>query len=167
MSAQASEPLGAAHFSYASQVYFDELDPWHMLHNSRYAVHAERANLAWYLEITKGSYGPGADSDQFIFQRHFEIDFSAPLVGPQTMWIDLWMTRFGRTSSTYAFSCRNEDGSAVYARGQRTIVKIDPETRTTSPWSQSLRDAVAAWEAKIGGSATNAQSDDDALTPSA
>jgi acyl-CoA thioesterase FadM len=35
-------------FSYASQVFFDELDPMHMLHNARYAVHVERAISALY-----------------------------------------------------------------------------------------------------------------------
>jgi acyl-CoA thioester hydrolase len=141
------EATGIPHFTHASRVHFDELDSWQMLHNARYGVHVERANTDWYFHMAGGEYGPGEDPDQFVFMREYSVEFKVPVIGPQTMWIDMWRIRWGRSSARYEFACRNEDGSVEFARGRRTIVKIDPSTGTATPWSERLRQKVAEEDA--------------------
>jgi acyl-CoA thioester hydrolase len=142
------EPVDLPHFTHASEVHFDELDAWQMLHNSRYGLHVERATMAWHLAVTGNPYGPADDPDQFVFMREFQIEFEAPVTGPQTIWVDIWRTRRGRSSFTHVFQCRNEDGSVVFARGRKTVVRIDPATGKPTPWSDELRRAAAAEDAR-------------------
>ena len=149
----AGEPAGGPRFTYASPVYFDELDPWRTLHNARYAIHVERANLAWYAHVSKRDFAPEEDPDQFVFVRDWHAEFTAPMFGPGTMWIDIWLERLGRSSSTYAFSCRNEDETVEYARGRKTIVKVDPRTASPVPWTDRLREAVASERARAAADA--------------
>lgn len=129
-------------FSYRSEVFFDELDAWHMLHNARYGVHVERAGLAWHLELAANAYGADADGDQFVVMREFHIEFSKPLREPGAMSVDLWIRRIGRTSVTTGFRCRGHQTDSVHATGYRTLVKLDRETLTSAPWSDSLRKAL-------------------------
>jgi acyl-CoA thioester hydrolase len=141
------EPTGIPHFTYETEVHFDELDAWQMLHNARYALHVERANVAWYFHLTGGSYAPGEDADQFIFLREFSIEFKVPVMGPQPIWIDMWRIRWGASSARHEFACRNEDGSVEYARGRRTIVKVDPSTGAPVRWTEKLRERIAREDA--------------------
>src|SRR5438874_2326584 len=65
--------------------------------------------------------------------------YLAPFVGTGTMRIDLWVDRIGTTSCVYAFLCSSTDGSVAYARGERTIVKVDPRSLRPSPWTEPFR----------------------------
>lgn len=144
----ADELVGIPRFTYASPVYFDELDPWRMLHNARYPIHVERANVAWYEQFNSRAFAQEDDPDQFVFIREWHAQFKAPMFGPGTMWVDIWLVRLGRSSSSYVFSCRNEDESIEYARGRKTIVKVDPRTGAPASWSTRLCEAVAAEQAR-------------------
>ena len=128
-------------FVYHSPVHFDELDPMQMLHNSRFAAHVERAISAYYL-TTGRRWEPevARNPDQFHVVRELRIEYLAPVVGPGTMRIDVWVERLGTTSCVYGFLCSSEDGTVAHARGERTIVKIDPTSRRPSPWSDFFRE---------------------------
>ena len=45
---------GPACFRYDSAVYFDEMDPLGVMHNSRFAVHVERAQSALFEQLGYG-----------------------------------------------------------------------------------------------------------------
>ena len=79
--------------------------------------------------------------DQFHVVRELRIEYLNPLLGPGSMRIDIWVEHLGNTSCVYGFVCSSSDGKIPYARGQRTIVKIDPASRRPSPWSDRFRDA--------------------------
>jgi acyl-CoA thioester hydrolase len=121
-------------------VYFDELDPMAMLHNSRYAVHVERATTAlfeslgfrWQADVAK-------NPDQFHVVRRFEVDLRRPFAGDDELDVRLWVRRLGETSCSYAFACLGADGT-VHASGQRTIVKLDPSSLRPAPWTARFRD---------------------------
>jgi len=127
-------------FTWISPVHFDELDPMQMLHNSRFPAHVERATLAWFrsngatwqLDVER-------NPDQFHVVRELRIEYLNPLLGPNDMRIDLWVERLGNTSCSYGFLCSSADGRVPYARGERTIVKIDPESHRPAPWSDMFR----------------------------
>ena len=42
---------------------------------------------------------------------------------PGTMRVDLWVETLDDASVTYGFLCSNANGSAAYARGERTLAK--------------------------------------------
>ena len=126
-------------FTFKSFVYFDELDPMQMLHNARFAAHVERAVLSWYMTSGKKWEANVADNpDQFHVVRELRIEYLNP-VGPGPMHVDIWVERLGTTSCQYGFRCASEDGRTEYAKGQRTIVKIDPETKRPSAWTEFFR----------------------------
>ena len=127
--------------TFESQVFFDELDPMAMLHNARFAAHVERAITSFYLTSGKRWELNVADNpDQFHVVRELRIEYLNPVVGPRNMRIDVWVERLGTTSCTYGFMCRSTDGKVDYARGERTIVKVDPNTHRPAPWTDFFRD---------------------------
>jgi len=129
-------------FTYLSPVHFDELDPMQMLHNSRFAAHVERAVTAWYSENGgQWELDPAANPDQFHVVRDLHVEFLNPVLGPRTMRIDLWVEHLGTTSCVYGFLCSSADGQTPYARGERTIVKLDPASYRPLPWSDPFRSA--------------------------
>jgi acyl-CoA thioester hydrolase len=55
------------------------------------------------------------------------------------MRVDIWVEHLGNTSCVYGFLCSSEDGKIPYARGYRTIVKLDPTSRRPLPWTETFR----------------------------
>jgi len=132
-------------FVYFSSVHFDELDAMKMLHNSRFSAHVERALTAWYVSLGKTWQPDPADNpDQFHVVRDFHIEYLSPVIGPGIMRIDVWVERLGTTSCVHGFVCSSEDGTVGYARGERTIVKVDPASYRPAPWSEHFRAVHAA-----------------------
>lgn len=132
-------------FIYHSPVHFDELDPMQMLHNSRFSAHVERAITAFYLTTgRRWETDVRNNPDQFHVVRELRIEYLNPVIGPQTIRIDVWVERLGTTSCVYGFLCSTEDGRTAFARGERTIVKIDPASKRPAPWSDFFRSHHAA-----------------------
>jgi acyl-CoA thioester hydrolase len=126
-------------FVFFSTVHFDELDAMKMLHNARFAVHVERATVAFYESFgRRWQLEPSANPDQFQVVREVRIEFLAPFLGTGALRIELWVERLGRTSCVYGFRCASETGDVVHARGTRAIVKLDPKTLAKAPWSEEL-----------------------------
>ena len=132
----------AAPFAYRTPVFFDDLDTLGMLHNARYALYVERAVSAFYREVTGRVWEQNAhtDSDQFQVVRAFEIEFLAPFVGEGELRVSLEIEHLGETSCTFSFVCTSPDEQTVYARGKRVIVRIDPATQRSAPWSDRARE---------------------------
>jgi acyl-CoA thioester hydrolase len=138
------EPAVTAAFSWLSPVFFDELDLNGALHNSRFAVHVERAQSALFERLGKSwSQYADRDADLRYVVRELHMEFLASLESPGVMRIELAATRLGQTSATYAFRCADPNGDRLLARGHRVIVKIDRAGRP-APWSQWYRDTFQA-----------------------
>ena len=130
-------------FRWLSPVYFDELDVNGALHNSRYAVHVERAQSALFEQLGKGwSVLADRDPDLRYVVRELHAEFLAPLAAPGMLEVELTGQRIGRTSATYGFRCATPDTGVELARGHRVIVKVDAGGRP-SPWSDWYRDVFA------------------------
>lgn len=153
---------------YNSSVFFDELDPMQVLHNARFLTHVERAVTSFYATSgRKWEADPADNPDQFHVVRELRIEYLNPVVGPRTMRIDIWVERLGNTSCTHGFLCSSDDGGVPYARGERTIVKIDPVTRRPMPWTDFFRDhnssllKVSAGSVRTSGNVDRAASRED------
>jgi len=128
-------------FTYMSPVHFDELDAMRMLHNSRFPAHVERAVSAWFAATGhRWQLDPSDNPDQFHVVRDLHIEYLNPFIGPGTMRVDIWVEELGNTSCVYGFLCASEDGRTPYARGERTVVKIDPQSHRPSPWTPAFRE---------------------------
>ncbi len=133
-----------APFGWLSPVFFDELDANGMLHNSRFAVHVERAQSALFEQLGHGwSDLAVRDPDLRYAVRELHIEFTAPMSAPGAMLVELTAGRLGSTSATYLFRCADPAGQVTYARGHRVIVKIDTRGRP-APWSEPYRKAFRA-----------------------
>jgi acyl-CoA thioester hydrolase len=130
-------------FRWLSPVYFDELDVNGALHNSRYAVHVERAQSALFEQLGRGwTELAQRDPDLRYVVRELHVEFLAPLRAPGALAVELTAGPIGRTSATYHFRCASPATGQVLARGHRVIVKID-EAGRPSPWSGWYRELFA------------------------
>ena len=123
-----------------SPVFFDELDVNGNLHNSRFAVHVERAQSALFEQLGRGwtSYAE-RDPDLRYVVRELFIEFLAPLESPGALLVELSAGKLGRTSATYRFRCARPDDGLTLAEGHRVIIKIDDNGRP-APWSDWYRE---------------------------
>ena len=62
-----------------------------------------------------------------------------PVASPATLRVDLWVEELGKFDVTYGFLVSNENGSVAYARGERTVVNVDPRSHAPAPWTPSFR----------------------------
>jgi len=68
----------------------------------------------------------------------------APVAGAETaLRIDLWVQDLDDYTCTYGFLCSSQDGRVPHARGERSVVNLDPATRRPTAWSRSFRSAHA------------------------
>ena len=132
---------GPACFRYDSAVYFDEMDPLGVMHNSRFAVHVERAQSALFEQLGYGWTD--------LSQRHEDIgyvvratamEFTAPVTSPGVMTVEVIAVRLGRTSATWGYRCAVSVGAVEVpvAHGTRVVVKAD-ESGQPVAWTDSFR----------------------------
>ncbi|MBK9435827.1 MAG: acyl-CoA thioesterase [Micrococcales bacterium] len=132
---------GPACFRYDSAVYFDEMDPLGVMHNSRFAVHVERAQSALFEQLGYGWTD--------LSQRHEDIgyvvratamEFTAPVTSPGVMTVEVIAVRLGRTSATWGYRCAVSSGAqeVPVAQGTRVVVKADASGRPNA-WTDSFR----------------------------
>lgn len=127
-------------------VYFDDLDPFGILHNARYVLLFERAIGSFWRELGWG--GPldsQSNPDQFHLVRANHVEYLKPVVGVGRVRIRVWVDTLGRTSLTFGLRCLPLDEDIDHARGTRVIVKVDPETRRPRPWTEAVRKKLAPY----------------------
>ena len=134
-------------FTFDSPVFFDEMDALGVMHNSRFAVHIERAQSALFEHL---GYGWTALSERHedinYVVRDISLGFTAPVSSPGLMRVEVSAERLGRTSATWGYRCAvaGPDGAEVQvAEGTRVVVKVDG-SGTPVPWTDSFR-ALFAW----------------------
>lgn len=126
-------------------VYFDDLDPFHILHNARYVLLFERTLGAFWMDLGFGAFQDAGRPDQFHLVARNEIDYVEPVHGVGRVRVRVWVETIGRTSLTFAFRVLPLDKDSDHARGKRTIVHVDPQTLRPTPWTDEVRQLLAAW----------------------
>lgn len=129
-------------FVWETTVFFDELDPMGLLHNSRYALLVERAEATF--NRTQGrrwESDVSLNPDQFYAIREQTFQFLLPVRGCPDIRVHMWLDRMGDTSLTWVFEVRSDAG--LHATASRTIVKVDPTTFKPSPWTARIRESYA------------------------
>ncbi|WP_245607512.1 acyl-CoA thioesterase [Streptomyces prunicolor] len=118
-------------------VYFDDLDPYGMLHNSRYTVMVERAWNTYAFSLGFGAFEEAKPTHYVV--KAVGIVFDLPVTGNGEIAVHLWTERVGRTSATTGFRVCSRDISTTYAHGTRTIVNLSRETMRPTEWSEDHR----------------------------
>jgi acyl-CoA thioester hydrolase len=154
-----AERAAAEPFVWRTRVFFDDLDPMGLVHNSRYAVLIERAEASFNLsQGRRWELDLSLNPDQFYAIKEQTFRFMAPIRGCVDIEVHMWLDRMGRTSVTWGFEVRSSSG--LHAVASRTIVRLEPTTYRPSPWSDQIRVAYAA----IAREANGAQADADVST---
>ena len=123
-------------FVHYSRVAAEELDPLLRLATARLAGHIDEAIFGWCASMN-GECECRADDSSTV--RDIYVEAMEPIIGAQTVRVDIWVEDIDETSCVYGFLCSSEDGNVPYARGERTVVKVDPQSHRPSPWSAPFR----------------------------
>lgn len=123
-------------FVFASPVFRDEIGGSGELDATRIADHVDRAIQGWYAVAGEQKCGEALDPRQLL--RDTNVEILMPVTGPVIMRIDVWVEEMGSVSCTYGFLCSSENGSVPYARGERTMMHIDPQSNRPEPWSRAF-----------------------------
>lgn len=59
----------------------------------------------------------------------------------QTLRVELWVNDLDDFTCTYGFLVSSENGRTPYARGERTVVNVDPASHRPQKWSSEFRHA--------------------------
>src|SRR6266545_4319686 len=118
-------------FVYFSPVRPDELSGG-TLPPERFALHIDEAIRAYCADLLE-------NAAHFDFDEALVIEQLDPLTTAGVMRIDLWVEQIDEASCTYGFLCSTPNGHAAYARGERTVTKLDPRSHRPTPWSETFR----------------------------
>ncbi len=62
-----------------------------------------------------------------------------PVDASGTLRVELWVNDLADYTCTYGFVVCSENGNVPYARGERTVVNIDPRSHSPQKWSPEFR----------------------------
>jgi len=126
-------------------VYFDDLDPFQILHNARYVLLFERTLGSFWERIGFGGLQETSSPDRYHFVRANQVEYLSPVRGTGRVRVRVWIEHLGKTSLTFGFRLMPMDEDRDHARGSRTVVRVSPDTWTPVPWTQPFRDTLQAW----------------------
>lgn len=126
-------------------IYFDDLDPFNILHNARYLLLFERALGAFWMDIGWGAFQDSDRPEQFHLVRHNAIDYLAPVRGVCKVRVRVGVEHIGRSSMRFEFRMLPLDRDLDHARGTRTVVHVDPHSLESRPWAEEFREAMREW----------------------
>ncbi len=134
-------------------VYFDDLDAFHILHNARYLLLFEHAIGSFWRHLGwAGVLDFNSNPDQYHLVRAVQLEYRRPVIGTGQVRVRVWIERLGRTSLTFGLRVMPLDEDVDHAHGQRTIVRIDPQTKRPVPWTAGFRAQIAPYCAQVEGS---------------
>lgn len=124
-------------------VYFDDLDPYQILHNARYLLLFERTLGSLWEEMGYGGLQERADAMHLV--RANTIEYHRPVRGTGQVRVRVWIERLGSSSLVFGFRVMPIDEDVDYASGTRAVVHIDPSSWSPAPWDDAFRARVAPW----------------------
>jgi len=127
-------------------VYFDDLDPFQILHNARYLLLFERTiGEFWGALGWSGELDHAQNPDQFHVVAANSVDYKRPFRGIGKVRVRMSVSKIGRSSLTLTFRVMPLDEDTDYAVGTRVLVCVDPELQNPNPWSDEFRGRLAPY----------------------
>lgn len=78
------------------------------------------------------------------FAGDCDVELMRPVPAGEVLRIELWVNGLDDVSCTYGFLATSEDGHVPFARGERTVVNMDPASHRLEKWSTEFRSAHEA-----------------------
>lgn len=145
----ASISTGVRFYEMNHDVYFDDLDAFHILHNARYLLLMERTIGSFWNHIGFGSWDEKKKNpDAFQLVRSNHLEYLQPVEGTQTVRVRVWIEKLGTTSLTFACCIMKAEEDVDCATGTRVLVRIDPNTKRPAPWGESFKGKVEPYMRK-------------------
>ena len=72
------------------------------------------------------------------------VELLRPVPAGEVLKIELWVSDLDDVTCTYGFLATSEDGRVPFARGERTVVNMDPASHRLEKWSTEFRTAHEA-----------------------
>jgi hypothetical protein len=67
------------------------------------------------------------------------LELLEPVFGEATLRVELWVNDLDDYTCTYGFLVSSENARVPHARGERTVVNVDPATHRAAKWSNDFR----------------------------
>ena len=129
-------------FRSTQRVYFDDLDALNILHNVRYLLFMERARGEMLQSLGfRWEDSLGENPDKYHVVAAHEVTYLSPVVGEGELVVELWPSHLGRSSLVINAEVKARHGSRCHARAKTRLVRLDPESRKSCPWSTRFRAA--------------------------
>lgn len=136
-------------FSYTSHVYFDELDALGVLHHTRYFLHLERAQQAFFQHLLGvEDFNADRDEDIYVVVHGLTSRFRVPVRSPGPMVVEYAIDRIRAGAVIMNYRICNLGRNTVYCDGQRTVSKLSGHTHRPAEWSDAFRAAMEAFLAE-------------------
>ena len=116
-------------------VFLDEFDTDDTLPHERLSAKIASAVDAFHTGEGRGKH---CTDDDVNVVRDITVENLNPVRSAGKLRIDVWLERLDDSSCNYGFLCSSENQLTPYARGERTIVKLDPELLRPSTWSHTF-----------------------------
>jgi hypothetical protein len=71
------------------------------------------------------------------------LELLEPAIDAPAARVELWVNDLDDYTCTYGFLVSSHDGRTPFARGERTVVNIDPASRRPQKWSRDFREVHA------------------------
>jgi acyl-CoA thioester hydrolase len=134
-------------FTYASEVFFDELDALGILHHTRYLLHLERAQQRFFEHLLGvDDFNAARDEDIYVVVHSLQARFRLPFSKPGPIAVDYLVERIRSGGLTMSFKIRCPQTNAVYCEGDRTVCKLSGKTNQPAPWTDGFRAALEAFQ---------------------
>lgn len=135
-------------YTHTAPVYFDELDALGVLHHTRYFLHLERAQQAFFQDLLGvPDFDADRDADIYVVVHGLESRFREPFRKPGELTVHYTIERIRASGVTMHFRITSGDGETLHCDGTRTLCKLSAETHQPAPWSDAFRAAMEAWQA--------------------
>jgi len=139
------KPAVARFFEQKMGIYFDDLDPFSILHNARYLLYFERTLGAFWMHIGWGAFQESDRPEQFHLVRHNEVDYLSPVRGVCEVRVRVWVEKIGTSSLTFGFRMMPLDQDVDHARGRRTVVHVDEKSLEPRAWAEDFKVVMREW----------------------
>jgi acyl-CoA thioester hydrolase len=129
-------------------VYFDDLDSFGILHNARYLLLFERTLGSFWQHLGMG--GLQSDPDQHHLVRANTIEYLSAVESVGQVRVRLWIKHLGRTSMVIGFRLMPLNEDTNHATGSRAVVRVHPEHRQPTAWTDDFRRRLEPWLVEEG-----------------
>jgi acyl-CoA thioesterase FadM len=68
------------------------------------------------------------------------LELLEPAIDAPAVRVELWVNDLDDYTCTYGFLVSSDDGRKPFARGERTVVNLDPASRRPQKWSRDFRE---------------------------